>query len=155
RNSVTCCERVPDIHPQEGKVARYDSSALTLSQRQYAIRLPQSHLAKDLGSTARFVLHQKVWTFVTAFSATLSRTAMFAVLAGNRGGTKRTARFAFSKSLPGGPSTMINTYLRSWVFTILLVGFVALAVSAQNFRAHDPGPRPNPQSHIPSPVPGL
>src|SRR5215472_15864060 len=59
------------------------------------------------------------------------------------------------KSLPGGPSTMKDTFVRALVFTILLNGLVALVVTAQNLRVHDPGPRPDPQSHIPGPVPGL
>ena len=49
---------------------------------------------------------------------------------------------------------MKDTFVRALVFTILLNGLVALVVTAQNFRVHDPGPRPNPQSHIPNPVPG-
>ncbi|HKV77887.1 MAG TPA: di-heme oxidoredictase family protein [Candidatus Sulfotelmatobacter sp.] len=50
---------------------------------------------------------------------------------------------------------MKNTFVRPLVLSILLSGLVTLAVTAQNFRAHDPGPRSNPQSHIPNPVPGL
>ena len=50
---------------------------------------------------------------------------------------------------------MKDTFVRALVFTILLNGLVALVVTAQNFRVHDPGPRPNPQSQIPNPVPGL
>src|SRR5215468_9896653 len=46
-------------------------------------------------------------------------------------------------------------FIRPFVFTILLGGLVTLVVKAQNFRAHDPGPRANPESHIPNPVPGL
>ena len=41
---------------------------------------------------------------------------------------------------------------------VVLVLAVCLTVAAQNnhlFRAHDPGPRPNPQSPVPSPVAGL
>src|SRR5262249_58465842 len=43
--------------------------------------------------------------------------------------------------------------------TFLLAGIVTSGLLAQNggslLKAHDPGPRPNPQSHIPNPVAGL
>src|SRR5262249_53941639 len=51
---------------------------------------------------------------------------------------------------------------RAWtigVAVIGLLGIVSTITLAQSngqwFRAHDPGPLPNPQSHIPNPVPGL
>jgi di-heme oxidoreductase (putative peroxidase) len=54
---------------------------------------------------------------------------------------------------------MRHIFLKSSAVTLVLAVGVTLLVVAQNggaaFKAHDPGPRPNPQSHIPNPVPGL
>jgi len=50
---------------------------------------------------------------------------------------------------------MKSTLVRRFGFTILLCGLLTLTATAQNSKAHDPGPRPDPQSHIPNPVPGL
>ena len=48
---------------------------------------------------------------------------------------------------------------KSLLATALLGVCATMILAAQNsglgFRAHDPGPRPDPQSHIPNPVPGL
>src|SRR5262252_8109147 len=54
---------------------------------------------------------------------------------------------------------MRHISLKSLAIAVLLAGGPTLIVVGQNssitFSAHDPGPRPNPQSHVPNPVPGL
>ena len=54
---------------------------------------------------------------------------------------------------------MRHIFLKSLAVTVLLAAGPTLIVVGQNsgnaFKAHDPGPRPNPQSPVPNPVPGL
>src|SRR5215831_5184840 len=53
---------------------------------------------------------------------------------------------------------MIRNVLKQIACTTTAWTILVTAVTAQNnlqFRAHDPGPRPNPPSTIPNPVPGL
>ena len=54
---------------------------------------------------------------------------------------------------------MRHISLKSLAVTVLLAGGPTLIVVGQNsgnaFKAHDPGPRPNAQSPVPNPVPGL
>jgi CxxC motif-containing protein (DUF1111 family) len=54
---------------------------------------------------------------------------------------------------------MSHIFLKSLAVTVLLAAGPTLIVVGQNsgnaFKAHDPGPRPNPQSPVPNPVPGL
>src|SRR5215831_2857418 len=50
---------------------------------------------------------------------------------------------------------MKHSLLTLAVVFVVAVCLTVLAQSGRLFRAHDPGPRPNPQSPVPSPVPGL
>jgi hypothetical protein len=54
---------------------------------------------------------------------------------------------------------MRHIFLKSLGVIVLLAGAPTLMVVGQNsgntFKAHDPGPRPNPQTLVPNPEPGL
>ena len=50
---------------------------------------------------------------------------------------------------------MKHSLLTLAVVFVVAVCLTVMAQSGRLFRAHDPGPRPNPQSPVPSPVPGL